>query len=51
MVREVHVQPIQVMAVSEQDAIKRVREGEGELIPDSLEYSHALDPEYWTVER
>lgn len=49
-VREVHIQPTSIMASSPEDAIKRVADGEGEIIDNALEYSHTLDRDKWTVE-
>jgi hypothetical protein len=51
MIREVHVQTVEVEAESEQKAIEKVQEGEGEYLEDSLEYSHTLEPDCWTVEK
>ena len=50
-VREVHTQPYRVRAKSKDEAIDIVREGGGEIIEGALEYSHTLDPDYWTVEK
>jgi hypothetical protein len=41
-VREVHVQLVRVDAQDERSAIDAVRDGMGEEIEDSLEYSHTL---------
>lgn len=51
LVREVHVQPHIVDAESAAAAIKKVADGEGELVDNGGEYSHSLDPETWTVEK
>lgn len=48
--REVHIQMVSVEAESKEEAIEKVAEGEGEMMDNTLEYSHSLDPEYWTVE-
>ena len=48
-VREVHVQPYEVEAKDKEAAIKVVRDGGGD-VEDAFEYSHTLDPEFWTVE-
>ena len=50
MVREVHVQQVDIEADNEKDAIEGVQMGEGEMQDNRLEYSHTLDPELWTVE-
>jgi len=47
-VREVHVSTMLVHATSKEDAIRKVKDGEGEEV--LLEYSHTLDPDIWTVE-
>ncbi len=51
-VKEVHVQPYEVEAPDKDAAIKVVQNGGNR--PDDVafppEYSHTLDPEFWTVE-
>jgi hypothetical protein len=49
-VREVHIQPYFVEAEDEKDAIKKVEDGEGEIVDADFEYSHSLDSNTWTVE-
>ncbi len=49
-VREVHVQPYEVEAQDKEAAIKVVRDGGGDIDDGAFEYSHTLDPEFWTVE-
>lgn len=49
-VREVHVQTVEVEAKDEDEAIDKVKDGEGEYLDDALEYSHCLDADTWTVE-
>jgi len=49
-VREVYIQPYRVLAKTAEEAIGLVKEGEGEIMEGSLEYSHTLEPECWTVE-
>lgn len=49
-VREVYVQQVLVEAESENEAIKKVRFGEGDHLDNSLEYSHTLDSDTWTAE-
>lgn len=49
-VREVHVQKVRVRATSPEEAKELVAEGDGDLLDNSLEYSHCLEPETWTVE-
>ena len=51
MVREVHVQMIEGEADSDTDAVSRVSRGEGSAIDNTLEFSHRLTPEHWTVEK
>lgn len=48
-VREVHVQSMRVEAESAEEAIKKVVNGEGEIVENCMEYSHTLDSENWTV--
>lgn len=48
-VREVHIQPYIVKAMSPEMAIDLIVEGSGELIEAGFEYSHTLDKESWTV--
>lgn len=49
-VREVHIQMKRITATSPDEACKRVHDGQGEDIDNSLEYSHTLSPETWTVD-
>ena len=49
-VREVHIQGVKLEAKNREEAIRRVRLGEGLYLDNCLEYSHTLDPESWTVE-
>lgn len=51
MVREVHVQMVEVEASSEIDAIERVNNQEGTDVPNGQEFSHRLNPTTWTVEK
>lgn len=48
LVREVHVAHVTVTATSPQEAAEKVIDGEGDYV--SLEYSHTLDPDTWSVE-
>ena len=41
---------VEIEAGSEEEAIKLVSKGEGVFLDNSLEYSHTLDPDTWTVE-
>jgi len=50
-VREVHIQDFTVIAKSQKKAIEFVSEGRGDIVENSLEYSHTLDPETWSVEK
>ena len=49
-VREVHVMDVVIEADSKEEAIAAVTDGDGEYQDDSLEYSHTLEAEDWTVE-
>lgn len=51
LVREVHVQKYLVEAEDGDNAIEKVRDGGGEIVNNSLEYSHTLGRENWTVEK
>lgn len=48
--REVWTQLVEVEAESEQDALIAVSRGQGQDIDNTLEYSHDMSIEYWTVE-
>lgn len=48
LVREVHISHMKVTADDEKQAVEKVKKGAGEEC--TLEYSHTLDPEYWSVE-
>lgn len=50
-VREVWVQPFEVLAADQADAVKRVHDGEGVLVENALEYSETLEPTTWTVQK
>jgi len=49
--REVWTQMVEVEAESELEAIQSVERGEGEDISDTLEYSHTMPVDSWTVEK
>ena len=50
-VREVHVAYMEVRANTSAEALDMVRNGEGDWTTAiSMDYSHTLDPETWTVE-
>jgi len=49
-IREIHVQLVYVDAESTEDAIVRIRGGEGDYVDNSLEYSSTCDPSTWEVE-
>ena len=49
-VREVHIQMVEVEAENEEEAKDKVLAGDGVHRDDSLEFSHTLDSELWTVE-
>jgi len=49
-VREVWVQPVEIEAETEEEAIKRVADAEGDW-DGQAEYSHTLDPETWTIHK
>ena len=48
-VKEVHIQPYFVEAESEQEAIKVVEDGGGEIDESGFEYSCMLDSDEWNV--
>lgn len=48
-VREVHIQPYEVEAISPEDAAQAVADGEGDLIEGGFEYSHTLDRSLWDM--
>jgi calcineurin-like phosphoesterase len=50
LVREVWIQEFEVEATSEVDAKDRVVDGRATIVDGSLEFSHSLDQETWTVE-
>lgn len=50
IVREVHCQAYRVETDTRESAILAVELGGGVLIESAFEYSHALDPDTWTVE-
>lgn len=49
-VREIWVQGVAVEAQDKLEAIAKVEEGEGEYLPNDLEYSDTRDKSEWTVE-
>lgn len=49
-VREIHVQPYEIVAESEEEAVQLVFIGQGELVEGTLEFSHFADKEDWVVE-
>lgn len=51
VVKEVHNQLIWVEADDVDDAVMKIREGEGEDFDDGPEYAYTLDSEEWTVEK
>ena len=48
LVREVHVSTMEIEADNPEDAIKKIKDGEGEQA--ICEYSHTLDSETWSVD-
>jgi hypothetical protein len=48
--REVWIQPLEIEAANEKEAVELVADGDGEVIEAGFEYSHTLDPEVWSVE-
>ena len=48
LIREVHIRKKEVEADSAEEAVAKVKAGDGDEI--SCEYSHTLDWEAWTVE-
>ena len=49
--REVWTQGVQIEADSKEEAIRKVADGDGEVIESLFEYSHTLDPDTWTLEQ
>ena len=49
-VREVHIQKVRIEADTDEEAIAKVKDGEGEFDDNDLSYSHCLDSDTWTVE-
>lgn len=49
-VREVHVQDVLVKATNEEHAKTLVKDGEGDYVDNTLEFSHQLEPDTWEVE-
>lgn len=49
-VREVHIQPYQVLAETPEEAIELVENCEGDILDANFEFSHTLDSDTWTVE-
>lgn len=50
-VREVWTQMVKVTVDGDEDIAKQaVRDGKGEYMDDTNEYSHNMDPDTWTVE-
>jgi len=50
-VREVWTQMVEVEAENEKQAKRKVSMHQGQEIEDTLEYSHTLGSEYWTVDK
>lgn len=50
LVREIWIQPVKVKANSLREAVQAVENEEGETIEAGFEFSHSLEPEYWTAE-
>lgn len=48
-VKEVHVQKVAIDATSEEEAIKKVAEGEGEQVGDAY-YVYTKNPDHWTAD-
>ena len=48
LVREVHISHMEVEADSPEEAIEKVKEGEGD--EATCEYSHTLDDDTWSVD-
>ena len=46
-VKEVYYNTYEVNAVSEEDALRNVRDGKGVMVDDALDFSHVYDEEYW----
>ncbi len=50
LVREVWIQPVKVRADTLREAIQKVENSKGENIESGFEFSHSLEPEFWTAE-
>jgi hypothetical protein len=48
--REVWTQGVEVDANNEADAIRKVDQGDGEIIESLFEYGHSLKADQWTAE-
>lgn len=49
-VKEVHIQLVEIDDVENaEEALEIVREGGGNTLDDSLDYSHTLDSDTWTI--
>ena len=48
-IRECHTQDVLVEAVDAVEARLKVMDGDGQMLNDTLEYSHTLPPDTWTV--
>lgn len=49
--KEVHSQLIRINAKSKKDAIAKVKNGEGQMLENSLDYLYTLDTDEWEVEK
>ena len=49
VIREVYIQTVEIEAKNEKDAIEKVETDGGEYLPDTLEYSHTLGSDCWTI--
>jgi hypothetical protein len=50
-VREIHIQLVEVEAETEEDAKQVVRDGDGDYLDGTLEYSDTMNSETWTVDK
>ena len=49
--REVYTRMIEVEARDDREAIEKVEAGIGDELPNTLEYSHRLPTDAWTVDK
>lgn len=48
-VKEVYIQPVSIEAESVEDALRKVKDGDGEYLEDQHEYCYSLPFDEWNV--